>query len=414
MSLQVGGFLTFLLVTCVYVCRGLHLTFDRTPDKEFCAQLLCDEDVSQSDNEILYLTELSIYNTTVAQQAVKLASVSIFKDGLYVDLSKLNVINGTGSISSSEGHLALSFQDVADCLHGTFLCQLDFVMVSGQPGTTTASTISGDSGDCALLEKLLTARLDNLTLENTVLEGDVTHLQSKINQLSEEKLILQRSLENATQRIAMLEGLEPVCFKGMLSATSRQEFFLLWGRVPALCDTETDGGGWIIIQRRTKGDVDFYRGWADYKSGFGTPNSDFWIGLDVIHNLTAQGYTELRFDMQYNGTSYFALYSHFTVADELSKYRLSVGEYKGTAGDSFNYHSGSLFSTYDSDNDVYTDNCASYNHGAWWYENCYTSNLNGHWGVDSHEGITWNGLTYSDLTQNWRSLNSIEMKVRQE
>ena len=30
--------------------------------------------------------------------------------------------------------------------------------------------------------------------------------------------------------------------------------------VPHLCDTVTDGGRWIVIQRRSKGDVDFYRG----------------------------------------------------------------------------------------------------------------------------------------------------------
>ncbi|BFZ04535.1 hypothetical protein BsWGS_07574 [Bradybaena similaris] len=424
MSLQAGRLLTYLLVTCVYVCRGLHLTFERTPDNQFCALLLCDEDVSQSDEEISYLTELSIYNTTLAQPAVKLASVSIFEHGLYVDPHKFNVINGTGSISSSEGHLALSFQDVADCLLGTFLCQMDFVTVSGQPGTTTKSTISGDNGDCSLLEKLLTSRLDNLTLENTALGSNVTqlsgenlNLQSKVTQLSEEKLVLQSSLENATKRIAELEALVnasinkpkvPGCFKGMPSTTSRHKF-LLWDRMFALCDTETDGGGWIIIQRRTKGDVDFYKGWADYKNGFGTPSSDFWIGLDVIHNLTSQGFSELRFDLQDSGTNYFEHYSQFTVADELSKYRLSVGEYNGTAGDSLTYHNGQMFTTYDSDNDDDASNCAVGYHGAWWYGDCYDSNLNGQWGVDSHEGVTWN-----TLTGYMRSLNSIEMKVRQE
>ena len=30
-------------------------------------------------------------------------------------------------------------------------------------------------------------------------------------------------------------------------------------KVPHLCDTTTDGGGWIVIQRRTSRAVDFYR-----------------------------------------------------------------------------------------------------------------------------------------------------------
>ncbi|BFZ04532.1 hypothetical protein BsWGS_07571 [Bradybaena similaris] len=301
-----------LLTGSAYILQlsGLHLTFDRTPFKQFCALLLCDKDVSQSDEEILYLKELSIYNTTLAHEAVKLASVSIIVRGLYVDTSKCSTINGTGSISSGEGYLALSFQDAADCLHGTFLCQLDFVTVSGQPGKTKVSTISGDSGNCTLIEKVLTAKLDNLTLEKTVLEGNVTQLsgekldlqrnvtqlsgekldlQRNVTQLSGEKLVLQSRMENATQRIALLEALIPkyTCSKGMPTTLSRKEF-LLWGRIPALCDTENDGGGWVIIQRRTKGDVNFFRGWADYKKGFGTPDSDFWIGLDVIHNLTTQ------------------------------------------------------------------------------------------------------------------------------
>ncbi|BFZ04530.1 hypothetical protein BsWGS_07569 [Bradybaena similaris] len=479
MSLQVGRLLTYLLVTCVYVCRGLHLTFDRTPDNQFCALLRCGEKVSQSDTEISHLNELSVYNITLAQQTIRLASVSISKHGLYVDTSKCRTINGTGNISSREGHLALSFQDVADCLHGTFLCQLDFVTVNGQPGTTTVSTISGDSGDCLLLGKLLTERLDNLKIENIALKVNVTQLlseklklqsnvtqllgekldlqsnvtqllgekldlQSNITQLLGEKLdlksnvtqlldekldlqskanYLQSSLENVTQRNAVLEALVNAsinnpevprcsCLKGMqsvLSNLSSQEFFLLWCRVPTLCDTETDGGGWVIIQRRTKGDEQFYRGWTDYKNGFGSPDSDFWIGLNVIHNLTTKGYTELRFDMHYNGKKYFAQYSHFTVADEHSKYRLSVGEYNGTAGDSFTHHSGNMFSTHDNDNDVGLMNCALTFHGAWWYKSCYQSNLNGHWGSDSDAGVNWNALTDSE-----RSLSFIEMKVRQE
>ncbi|GFO17690.1 fibrinogen c domain-containing protein 1 [Plakobranchus ocellatus] len=53
-----------------------------------------------------------------------------------------------------------------------------------------------------------------------------------------------------------------------------------------LCDTHTDGGGWIVFQRRAKGDVDFYRDWTSYRNGFGSLTGDFWLGNEAVHQLT--------------------------------------------------------------------------------------------------------------------------------
>ena len=36
------------------------------------------------------------------------------------------------------------------------------------------------------------------------------------------------------------------------------------------CDQETDGGGWVMYQRRVDGAVDFKRAWEEYKSMFGS------------------------------------------------------------------------------------------------------------------------------------------------
>lgn len=51
-----------------------------------------------------------------------------------------------------------------------------------------------------------------------------------------------------------------------------------------MCDVK-NGGGWTVIQRRVNANVDFYRGWCDYKNGFGSLGGNFWLGLDRIHRL---------------------------------------------------------------------------------------------------------------------------------
>ena len=45
----------------------------------------------------------------------------------------------------------------------------------------------------------------------------------------------------------------------------------------ARCDMVTDGGGWLVIQRRLpKGKVNFVRKWDDYENGFGDLEGEFW------------------------------------------------------------------------------------------------------------------------------------------
>ena len=62
----------------------------------------------------------------------------------------------------------------------------------------------------------------------------------------------------------------------------------------AYCDATTDGGGWLVIQRRKDGSVDFNRDWVDYEEGFGELTGELWYGLCPIHCLTNQGQWELR------------------------------------------------------------------------------------------------------------------------
>ena len=101
------------------------------------------------------------------------------------------------------------------------------------------------------------------------------------------------------------------------------------------CDQTTAGGGWTVFQKRQDGSVDFYRGWDEYKRGFGNLNEEFWLGLDKIHRLTASSGKKLRVDLERNGQTTFAEYSSFAVSNELTKYKLSLGNYTGELNSSF-------------------------------------------------------------------------------
>ena len=101
------------------------------------------------------------------------------------------------------------------------------------------------------------------------------------------------------------------------------------GEFEVFCDQKTAGGGWTVFQRRQDGSVDFFRGWNDYKRGFGNLNGEFWLGLDKIHRLTASRNKKLRVDLEATATILLAEYSSFAVANEKAKYQLTVGGYSG-------------------------------------------------------------------------------------
>ena len=101
------------------------------------------------------------------------------------------------------------------------------------------------------------------------------------------------------------------------------------GEFQVRCDMQ-NGGGWTVFQRRVDASVDFYRGWSEYKSGFGDLNGNFWLGLDQIYRLTKSGQNVLRVDlMDFDNTTAYAKYGSFSVASESENYRLNVTDYSG-------------------------------------------------------------------------------------
>ena len=58
----------------------------------------------------------------------------------------------------------------------------------------------------------------------------------------------------------------------------------------AYCGTLTDGGGWLVVQRRmVNGSENFHRDWRDYEIGFGSLTGELWYGLRAFHCLTQKG-----------------------------------------------------------------------------------------------------------------------------
>uniref|UniRef100_A0A665UNG0 Tenascin N n=1 Tax=Echeneis naucrates TaxID=173247 RepID=A0A665UNG0_ECHNA len=179
--------------------------------------------------------------------------------------------------------------------------------------------------------------------------------------------------------------------------------------VEVYCDMDTDGGGWLMLQRRNTGKLDFMKRWRQYIAGFGNLTDEFWIGLDKIYELTnTPTQYELRFDLGLGSERVYAVYDNFKIAPVKQKFKLTIGTYRGTAGDAMTYHQGRPWTTVDSDNDIALGNCALTHRGAWWYKNCHLANLNGKWGDNRHSmGVNWEPWK-GHLT----SLDFTEMKIR--
>ncbi|ELU06279.1 hypothetical protein CAPTEDRAFT_3786 [Capitella teleta] len=180
------------------------------------------------------------------------------------------------------------------------------------------------------------------------------------------------------------------------------------------CDMVTDGGGWLVIQRRVDGSQNFRLGWNDYAAGFGSVTGEFWLGNRNIHLLTSMSQdVSLRYDMaDGEGNKRYAQYDFFKVKSEAEKFKLIVSGYTGDAGDTMSTsHNGMKFSTTDQDNDIYSGDCAALYKGGWWYDECHVANPNGLYLNGSHESSA-DGINWKPWKGYHYSLQFFEMKIR--
>lgn len=179
------------------------------------------------------------------------------------------------------------------------------------------------------------------------------------------------------------------------------------------CDMDTEDGPWTVIQRQTKGDVDFYRPWSDYKNGFGDLNGDFWFGNDNLHLLTNTPKI-LRLEVvAFTGERGYAEYSNFQVADESQNYNLLVNGFSGNITyDAMAYSNNCQFTTMDRDNDKWSGHCGQYTNSGWWHNQCVDAQLNGIYrkSVVDNQVIRWS--YFPDPSVVFQPLKQTKMLIR--
>ncbi|KAF6739388.1 Fibrinogen-like protein 1 [Oryzias melastigma] len=193
------------------------------------------------------------------------------------------------------------------------------------------------------------------------------------------------------------------------------------------CDMN-NGGGWTVFQRRRDGKESFDRAWVEYKHGFGdvhSPEGEFWLGNEPLHQLTSQGDYDLQIDMEdFKGNHRFAKYRNFRVDDEQDQYQLHVGEYTGTGddalSDALNPNSpcsgGIKFSTFDHPNYINAGDdkgrCIRHSKSGWWFCRCDSGNLNGRYYKGPFEAMSDDGVTWY-LWHGWSyAIKSVVMMLR--
>ncbi|XP_059152810.1 ficolin-1-like [Physella acuta] len=199
--------------------------------------------------------------------------------------------------------------------------------------------------------------------------------------------------------------------KDITDKTSPRMLIRLLNGLVVMCDTDSDGGGWTIFQRRITGALDFFRKWAEYRDGFGDYElGEFYLGNENIHCLTNVTRYDMRVDVKYNGQNNTFNFTDFSLANELNDYRFLSSSASPAM---YQAHSNKKFSTYDFNSvPFYTFNIPNTYRTAWWFceTNCtdyYNLNLNGGWNKTAPYGVIARSVS------NTSSVVFTEMKIRE-
>ena len=101
---------------------------------------------------------------------------------------------------------------------------------------------------------------------------------------------------------------------------------------PVYCELGTKDGSWLVFQRHIYQTVlDFgSHSWTSYRDGFGTKESNFWLGNKYIHELTWDNPHRLKIIIYTDDFyMYEAIYEDFYLSSEATGFVINFGAYSG-------------------------------------------------------------------------------------
>ncbi|KAH8354097.1 hypothetical protein KR084_010570, partial [Drosophila pseudotakahashii] len=203
--------------------------------------------------------------------------------------------------------------------------------------------------DSAKINELYKVKIDyNLILENNgKLKTQISNLESTvkedaatINNMKEKLAAFTFYVNNCQNDNLTLLNHSKIPNIKFLRAAGIDPFTALIEDIPSA------GSGWMVIQRRSDGRVNFSQiDQHAYEDGFGKINGEFWLGNKLIHQLTTTYRHELYVELvDFDNVTAYARYDNFIVGSKDSQYKLmSLGSYSGNAGDAFRAHEKNQF-----------------------------------------------------------------------
>ena len=181
------------------------------------------------------------------------------------------------------------------------------------------------------------------------------------------------------------------------------------------CDMTTEGGGWIVMQKRFDGSEDFNRDWADYKKGFGNVHGEHWLGNEFVHQYTSSYEAEMIAQATSFDDQLYTVDFNFALTGEGTGYKFKRASCTGTDSNlclSWDMK-GIPFSTPDRDLDSSNDkNCAVEGKAGWWMQNCALVNLNGVYSKVENIARPEDGITWQHAKGRYKSLKTTQMLIR--